>query len=219
MAKKHPLFRTSILLITILVLSLTLSSCKKQEPVSEGNHTAEPPALETSTYEDGFISERPQDEQWDSSEITITLDNWNQYFEVRESPVWEEDAFGEAETFRARYCLFLKDEYRGRIDETKESSVAFAFEYDWILADIEVDYNTREFSYTGKVHEYSQGKERTTFVVDTWMLMGEEDCGTICSCAEGYFTDDNDVKIPNCYQFTNVEVTKVEGSLFLFDGN
>ena len=219
MAKQHTLFRTSILLITILVLSLVLSSCKKQEAVSEGNHTAETPTLETPVSENDFVSERPQDEQRDSSEIAITLDNWNQYFEVKESPVWEEDAFGEAEVFRARYCLFLKDEYRGKVDETKEASVAFAFEYDWILADIDLNYDTREYSYTGKVHEYSQGQERTTFVVDTWMLMGEEDCGTICSCAEGYFTDDNDVKIPNCYKFTNVEVTKVEGSIFLFDEN
>ena len=152
-----------------------------------------------------------------SNEVEITSDNWQQYFEVKESPLWEENAFGEAETLYVRYCLFLKDEYKDKVDESKESAVAFAFEYDWILADIEINYETREYSYTGKVHDYSQDHEESTLAVDTGVLIYSEDCGIICSCGEGYFTDDNDVKIPNCYQFTNIEMTRVEGNLYLFE--
>lgn len=210
---KHPLFRL-ILVMAVFVLSFALSSCRKQEFANDSNYAVVPPA-----QEDNLIEELTPSEQQISSEIEITLDNWYQYFEVKDAPLWEENAFGEAETLYARYCLFLKDEYRDRVDTMKESIIAFAFEYDWILADIEVDYNAKEFSYTGIVYEDSQGHEETTLAVYTGMLVDEENCAIICSCGEGYFTNDNDVKIPNCYQFTNVEVTRVEGSIFLFDEN
>lgn len=212
--KKHSLCRTIILVMAVFALSFALSSCKKYEFSNDNNYVVDSP-----TQENSFIDEHTPSAQQLSAEIEITLDNWYQYFEVKESPLWEENAFGEAETLYARYCLFLKDEYRDKVDEMKESTVAFAFEYDWILADIEVDYDAKEFSYTGIVHEDSQGHEETTLAVYTGMLIDEENCGIICSCGEGYFTDDNDVKIPNCYQFTNVEVTRVEGSIFLFDEN
>lgn len=211
---RHSLCRTTILVMAVFVLSFTLSACKKHEFSNNNNY-----AVDSSTQENSFIDGHTPSEQRLSSEIEITLDNWYQYFEVKESPLWAENAFGEAETLYARYCLFLKDEYRDKVDEMKESTVAFALEYDWILADIEVDYDAKEFSYTGTVYEDSQGHDETTLAVYTGMLIDEESCGIICSCGEGYFTDDNDVKIPNCYQFTNVEVTRVEGSIFLFDEN
>lgn len=205
-------------LLTLVILCGLLSGCSTspngntiKEDVQESGHATEIPSHDNNAT--NFISP----EQTTSSEIELTMDNWHQYFEIRETPLWEENAFGEAETLYVRSCLFLRDEYRDKVDVNMESTAAFAFEYDWILTDVEINYETREYNYTEKMYADSKGHEESTLAIHMGMLIDAEGCGIICSCGEGYFTNDNGERIPNCYQFSNVEVTRVEGNIYLFD--
>lgn len=63
--------------------------------------------------------------------VEITMDNWSEYFELRESNNVYHNAFGEIEQNSPSYGLFLKDEYYDRL----------AGEYDAVSLDVELIYD------------------------------------------------------------------------------
>lgn len=63
--------------------------------------------------------------------VEITMDNWSEYFELREANNVSYNAFGEIEYNSPGYGLFLKDEYYDRL----------AGEYDAVTLDIELIYD------------------------------------------------------------------------------
>lgn len=82
-------------------------------------------------------------------EIEITLDNWQNYFEIRPANRTECDAFGTIIHYVYGYAFFLKDEYMDRVASI--SDIAFkvnaAFEYR------QVEWDTQQLIEGGKIGE------------------------------------------------------------------
>ena len=75
-------------LLTLVILCGLLSGCSTspngntiKEDVQESGHATEIPSHDNDAT--NFISP----EQTTSSEIELTMDNWHQYFEIRETPL------------------------------------------------------------------------------------------------------------------------------------
>ena len=80
----------------------------------------------------------------DYEPIEITLDNWQDYFEVVEVPVWEENAFREIDSFNLRYEFRLKEEYYPRLN-AEASNIVMEISYSYGAKPCKVDFEN--FTY------------------------------------------------------------------------
>lgn len=94
----------------------------------------------------------------ESAPVEITMDNWNQYFELTEKQIDQTNAFGEVDSVRLIHAFALKDEYVDKVDTAKENKVAVEVSYeipDPLLGSIsnsedgEVDFTTDNSAYYG----------------------------------------------------------------------
>ena len=74
--------------------------------------------------------------------IDITLDNWQEYFELVEEAELYKNAFGEITEGYIYDCLKLKDNYKFALE--KETSVAIECRYDKVWRYIEINTETGE---------------------------------------------------------------------------
>ena len=72
---------------------------------------------------------------YEPAPVEITLDNWQEYFEVMEGPWWQYDDFGVRCDVYYTFALCLKEEYSDRI-LPERSSVAFGYTYDTVFKSI-----------------------------------------------------------------------------------
>lgn len=64
-------------------------------------------------------------------EIELTIDNWQEYFELKEVNSIRENAFGEVESVYPTVGIFLKEEYYSRLPQYIENlNIAFELTYD-----------------------------------------------------------------------------------------
>ena len=78
--------------------------------------------------------------------IEITLDNWQQYFEIQEIINWHEDEFGDTSSLWVRYVLCVKAEYADRI-VLEESDVAVEYiKYEQTVP-VTIDFANKEYVF------------------------------------------------------------------------
>ena len=135
------------------------------------------------------------------------MDNWFDYFEIIQEDVWEENAFGEAEVLRISQIIMLKKEYAGKVD-LSNTNIAFEISAFISLENIDIDFENRTYSYLGTSWEEFSGEITLTGTVN-----GEN--YPIFSCCDGYLTID-DVDVPNIEILQNVVISRVQGSMFLY---
>ena len=64
-------------------------------------------------------------------EIELTMDNWQEYFEIKEVNNIRKNAFGEVESVYPTVGIFLKDEYYSRLPQYFDNlNIAFELTYD-----------------------------------------------------------------------------------------
>lgn len=153
--------------------------------------TAQPPVLDT--YAD----------PGEPTEVPLTLDNWQDYFEIRDRVREDKNAFGEVDYVSQQYELVLKDEYFMKvapgsdaifqITYTQTSPDGYAYNDDW---DGEIDFSYMD-SDTGSF---------STYITSSGMQTDE---------AEQYITDEAGNYIP--YYTYALTMARVGGSLFLYN--
>ena len=88
--------------------------------------------------------------------ISVTTDNWQEYFEIRQSEAFLEDAFDDATAVHLTWKLCLKEEYYDRIshiimddpfDEAVVDTGAVEYSFDYGTKSFSVDFDNRTFSF------------------------------------------------------------------------
>lgn len=139
-------------------------------------------------------------------EIEITLDNWDQYFEIVENTDWRKNAFGEAENLNISYGIKVKDEYKNAIS-TNETEIAVEIHAEKTLVDIDLDLSAERFTYLDEVNETCDFNTIKDFTGTT---------ATFFSCWDGYF-EKNDIKVSNIEILKNIEILRVQGKMYLYE--
>lgn len=136
-------------------------------------------------------------------EIEITLDNWDQYFEIVENTDWRKNAFGEAENLNISYSFKLKDEYQTAYN----NDIAVEIHAEKVLVDIDLDLAEAKYCYLDVINETYDFNTIET-------LTGNEI--NFFSCSDGYF-EQNDIKVSNIEILKNIEILRVQGKLYLYE--
>lgn len=139
-------------------------------------------------------------------EIEITLDNWDQYFEIVENTDWRKNAFGEAENLNISYGIKVKDEYKNAIS-TNETEIAVEIHAEKTLVDIDLDLSAERFTYLDEVNETCDFNTIKDFTGTT---------ATFFSCWDGYF-EKNDIKVSNIEILKNIEILRAQGKIYLYE--
>lgn len=88
-----------------------------------------------------------------SVEVPITVDNWDEYFEI---VYWVEvDPFGNLEVILPEMCV--REEYAFRIDSSQEMNISLAFDYSgaaYFIDSFDAENNT--FELGKKVHVFNE---------------------------------------------------------------
>ena len=136
--------------------------------------------------------------------VTITLDNWDEYFEFVVEEQWQENAFGEAEVLHFVYKFQPKEEYADKIKKNANFSVAVEYTFTTTTSlayvPITVDYENRTYSLGDIPSETMTGK-RTFKYTGLAEYVGELGRALDGNTLYGY-----------CWDF---DVTRVEGAIYL----
>ena len=118
------------ILALLLVCAMCLSLCacgKKQEEAIEA---AAPEAVETVT---------PVQMQRSYRSYEITADNWQQYFEIVEIPLYILTSTEIISQVCQNYCVVLKDEYLPYLNPEGDYSVRFDISFDIYVETLDID--------------------------------------------------------------------------------
>ena len=155
-----------------------------------------------------------------SKEITITIDNWNEYFDVIEYPYWKENAFGEIDDLAIWWGISLKEEYNSLIDTEKEQSVAFELSGKYNNYGIQVDTSKKQYTYTDLI--YADGGESVKQTA-TFDFLGQYNAETkvfnflrVWSSGIGEADKDGEM-IEAIYRYYDISVLRAEGKIYLLE--
>ena len=155
--------------------------------------------------------------------VEITMDNWNDYFEIRETDDQYRNAFGEIEWKGFGFGVFLKDDVASRLKNT----------YDSVNVSVKAAYDTVMYKATGTLEggDFQKGEpgqpkwlneetRREEAVMEVWMMTGPEREGSGCyGCYCATFTGYNTIEEEGdtyIIVFENPEILNVTGTLTLF---
>ena len=102
--------------------------------------------LEAENYEDALVDVENRIPVPECEIIEITMDNWDEYFEIVPDHYWEENAFGEGEALCIGFSLFLKDEYVARLPLVGNSSIACTVSFDAREKTLDVMWKEKTFT-------------------------------------------------------------------------
>ena len=154
--------------------------------------------------------------------IELTLDNWQDYFELREAIDLYSNEFGELQHFSIGYGLFLKDEFIPRLKNLE--NVSFELEAERFFRTVEVDEASGAYT-TGDALDYNwdwhPDGQSGTFSATVWdrtkytsddprSSSYQQVCGT---CTDGMSTYEGDVEY-HCV-LENATLTRIQGTIEL----
>ena len=166
--------------------------------------------------------------------VEITLENWAEYFEIREAKYVWFNPFGDLESSSPGYGIFLKDEYYDRLANSYEAvQVDFEVTYDEICYKAEgyesdnFDYNLLgEYTLTPTDPPYWADKPETglTATGTVYDRRRETDGNTeldpfyqkVAAQCSIYGATSSDSINYYYYGATNIQVSRVQGTLLLF---
>lgn len=98
---------------------------------------------DASAYSSSEIYVRESDYDSAFDEIEITMDNWEQYFELRQALNLATDDFGDPVHYEICYTVFLKDEY---VEKYISSDISFKVQYTNMLYDVDGDLLSGDYT-------------------------------------------------------------------------
>lgn len=139
-------------LILAVVMIWSLVACSGKTVPESGNVSQNNPQQEK-------LSTTPETteakEEVLPKEIEMTLDNWQDYLELKYMVGWDYNAFDESEGFSYIYpVLALKEEYAGRtVSKSTELAVSFTATESWKTASADIESKTYEWGTESGVKE------------------------------------------------------------------
>lgn len=150
--------------------------------------------------------------------VTITLDNWQEYFEIRQFERFYEDAFGDAKNCEIYWELCLKDEYQKRasdyaMDDVFDLNVietgAVEFSFDIGSKSISVDLPNRSYTLGDDFNKTDTGTSMSQFRFDA------DDEFSYAGIINDYIIDSEmESGRTNDYK-ENFEITRIKLDLYL----
>lgn len=146
--------------------------------------------------------------------VEITMDNWQEYFEIRVCESKYYNAFGELDDTWRTDAIYLKEEY---ISSLTTGGADVAFGVTATIAYLEYDEENNIFVENGTVCESLNYEVES--VLSTWDLRSQSNIDTYTSDENGqviakeYYVDT--FVEEKCYRsvFTGINVTRVTGTL------
>ena len=120
-------------LFLILALCLSLCACGKKTEESSAAPAAQPAETVTPVQMRSYRS------------FEVTLDNWQQYFEVTEIPLYILTSTEIISQVCQTYCVVLRDEYLPYLNQEGAYSVRFELNFDIYAETLEID--TAHYTY------------------------------------------------------------------------
>lgn len=134
--------------------------------------------------------------------VEITLDNWNTYFEVIATPVFEQNAFGEYDDFKLSHRFQLKDEYFPLLN-AEETKISIEVTYNYVERECNVDFENLTYELGEALRTAESSKITDSFYA-------YKDCFYCVPFGiESYY---NGVYQ---YSYEDVEVIRIQGMLCL----
>ena len=96
----------------------------------------------------------------DITEIKITMDNWQDFFEMGSLEEWCENGFGEVDAFGILYYIKLKDQYKDAVYYDK-SEVAVEYEYDSTWYNVDMDFENKKYKLKEKQGDWHYNEIKT----------------------------------------------------------
>ena len=102
--------------------------------------------LEAENYEDALVDVENRIPVPECEVIEITMDNWDEYFEIVPDHYWHENAFGEGDSLSCGFSLFLKDEYIAQFHLTGNSEIACTIAFDAREKTLDIHWKEKKFT-------------------------------------------------------------------------
>lgn len=128
------------------LLSLSLWGCGRKETEEE---TLQPlPAPAVSAVPEPTPAPSPRAQTFPRSSyrsVEITAENWSDYFELKEIPLYTSNSSGAISTVTQYYCVVLREGYQPYLDPEWEGRVEFQLSFDLYINRLDID--TKEYRY------------------------------------------------------------------------
>lgn len=164
---------------------------------------------------DAFEVIDPADVVPDPTMVEITMDNWQDYFELCEYTEFEENGFGEIEGATTYWTLVNKDEY---MVDMENCDVTFEFTCDWDEVKAVVDQDTKSVNY-GEVTGHSTSDATVETMENVGQYAGQdtnERYGKYLN-AELFNVEDGQVVSVFDRRMTNVNVLRISGTFSYYE--
>lgn len=150
--------------------------------------------------------------------IIITLDNWQEYFEIRQFERFYEDAFGDATSCEIYWELCLKDEYLNRFSDYIMDDVFDSNVIDSGAVEVAYDVGTRSVSVDLKNRTYTLGddfkKDRTDSSIVKFNF--DADYESAYAGIASNFILDTEIAAGKTHSYKeNFEITRIKLDLYL----
>lgn len=166
-------------------------------------------ALENEDYDSAVVgveSRRPIPPEPEYTAVEITMDNWQDYFELKVVENWEKNDFGEVDTLVLSSGLALRDEYRENALGDGKTEITYEMAFDFGERSIEIDFENQTYEFTSGM----RWKEPQTEVLS---IKNFDEISF-----HNYWIDHNSY---NSYHAAfvgdNLELLRIEGTLCLLD--
>ena len=220
-------------LILALILCLSLCACGNQEKykkydtligyIEAGDEENATKEFLTLLEQNKPETTEPEITEPATTTVEITMENWQEYFELVLSGGVNRNAFNEVEDTFAVWRLYLKEEYWGK---ALEADVAFGYyATEWCKCNFSYDLDTEILSYSDVQLYFSDWQEEGTcgfkmskdyYAVEEAYIWNYTDLGG------GFFTKDDSIQVNDNIVtwrgdggFLNIEITRVQGSITL----
>ena len=143
--------------------------------------------------------------------VTVTAENWSEYFEILSGPNWTENDFGEVNGFEWVTVLCLREEYAHRYLPDL-SKVTFGYTRDHHARACQVDFGSRTVTLGGSRYRWDSGIEETCAIPDSYLLPNPYPNAVYVMHFCMWQASEPD-EIPSVID--NVQITRAQGTLAL----
>ena len=207
--------KKAISLLLALMLCLSLCACGGSNEMPEAQVSTDPATTPEATEPATTEATEPEESEPAPVCVEITLENWQDYFELREYTEFVENGFGEIDDAKTHWSVVSKDGYT--VDE-ENCDVTFEFTYDEesVVATINTETKT-------VVYGEATGSSTSEPVVETMnnvgQYIGEYTHDRYGEYLTSEFFDLEDAQLVSVFdrRVVNVTVLRISGTFSYFE--
>ena len=138
--------KRTVCLVLLLALCLGLCACGRKRGAASSREDA---ATEYSSAETEALSPTPAAALYRNyGSVEITADNWRDYFEVCEVPLYQLNPAGGVHELKQNYCVVIREEIAHRLNPYGSYHVDFEIGFDVYVNTLDYDRENNLFLHT-----------------------------------------------------------------------